>query len=53
MYEKQLEASKGRVTGLEKDLETAQQSARTIGEELRGLKAKVNEGDKRVRQLKA
>jgi chromosome segregation ATPase len=52
-YGKQLEASKGRVTGLETDLETAQRSARTMEEELRGLKAEANEGDERVRRLKA
>lgn len=52
-YKKKLEASKGRVTGLEKDLETAQQSAMTMEEELRGLKGEANKGDERVRRLKA
>jgi hypothetical protein len=42
---KQLQASKARVTGLEKDLETARQSIKI-------MKAKAN-GDERVRLLKA
>lgn len=41
------------MTGLETDLETAQRSARAMEEELRGLKAEANEGDERVRRLKA
>jgi chromosome segregation ATPase len=45
MSAKQLQASRARVTGLEKDLETARQSIKII-------KAEAN-GDKRVRLLKA
>jgi chromosome segregation ATPase len=52
MSAKQLQASKARVTGLEKDLETARQSIKIIDNELTGLKAKANRDD-RVRLLKA
>jgi len=52
MSEKQLEASKARVRGLEKDLETARQSTKIMDDELTGLKAEAN-GDERVRLLKA
>ena len=52
MSEKQLQALKARVIGLEKDLETARQSMKIMDDELIGLKAKANR-DERVRLLKA
>jgi chromosome segregation ATPase len=52
MSKQQLQASKARVTGLEKDLETARQSIKIINDELTSLKAEAN-GDERVRLLKA
>jgi hypothetical protein len=52
MSKKQLEASKARVRGLEKDLEMARHNTKIIDNELTGLKAKAN-GDERVRLLKA
>ncbi|PQE17585.1 incA domain-containing protein [Rutstroemia sp. NJR-2017a WRK4] len=55
------DTSKGRVIGLEKDLQTAQLSAKTMEKELKDLKAvvygdlkaEVYGGDERVRRLKA
>jgi chromosome segregation ATPase len=50
---KRLEASKSRVTGLEKDLEVTRQSIKKRETELAGLKLNINNNNKRVRLLKA
>ncbi|KAH8728905.1 hypothetical protein GQ44DRAFT_723825 [Phaeosphaeriaceae sp. PMI808] len=49
----ELSTTKAKNEALRKHPETAQRSARAIEEELRGLKAEANEGNKRVRRLKA
>jgi len=51
--ERRLEASKSRVTGLEEDLEAAQQSIKEKETELVGLKLDIDNDDERVRLLKA